>query len=173
MKDNFTFADFDSLIKTLNKQKTSPRQIEILTSLENNKKINDAVSDYVWQLKNPVLDQPKQKWHRANGFYKVLKPFHGLMPGDNVLMEYFIHTRVVKLATSKERQVFFDVINLEPEKYILDRNYFSADMKFTPEQWGTWLRPLTKSELIKLLPHISNYIKTHSFKLKNELQTNF
>lgn len=84
------------------------------------------------------------------------------------MLEYFVHTSIVKLATPTTKQVWLNIFCFNPEEYILNRNYFSASIRFTPEEWNNWLRPLTKQELIKLSPPISNYIKYRSSALKKQ-----
>lgn len=138
-------------------------EYQMLMGLNAQKKWDEALQEYMWYLKNPVLDQPKQKWYRGHGIYKVLTPFLGFQTGDNLLLDSSCHTSIVKLATPTEKQVFYDVYYL-PDSTVYNRKWFSASMEFTPEQWS-WLRELTKTEMVKLMPHISKYIKNNwSFK---------
>jgi len=123
---------------------------ELLMGLEQSKAFDEAIQQWMWFEKNPILDQPKQKWHRGDGFYRVVLPFNELMVGDIILLQGYTHNRVVKIATPTEKQVFFNY----------DRN-FNADMQFTPEEWLKII-PLTKRELFKILPHMSTYIKDNS-----------
>lgn len=136
-------------------------EYQLLMGLDAAKAWDENLKEYMWQLKNPVLDQPRQKWFTGEGVYKVLKPFHGLNEGDNILLLRYCHNRIVKLATPTEKQVFFNYECLNPEAHILNRAYFSADMKFTPEEWQTLLRPVTKQEMKALMPHLSTYIKSN------------
>lgn len=137
---------FNELIKNLN---NAPRQQEyiIYGSAETFKQMDDAVALAVERIKNPILDQPAQKWHYGDGFYMVLNPFGDVKTGDVILLKSYVHTRVVKIATATEKQVFFNW-----------REDFKADMKFTPQEWQS-LRQLTKWELLKIFPHLSDRIK--------------
>lgn len=111
------------------------------------KKWDAALAEHMHRLNNPIHDQPKQKWHTGSGIYKVLQPFKGLSAGDNILLENYVHTRVVKLATPTERQVFYP--------YAPD---FTSRMKFTPAEWKTLLRPLTtKRNLRFVASHEQSY----------------
>lgn len=137
---------FLDMVKNFN---NAPRQQEyiIYGSAETFKQMDDAVALAVERIKNPILDQPAQKWHHGDGFYMVLKPFGEVKTGDSILLKSYVHTRVVKIATATEKQVFFNW-----------REDFKADMKFTPEEWQS-LRQLTKRELLKIFPHLSDRIK--------------
>lgn len=121
---------------------------EILMSADMHEQFNGAIKDYIWSLKNPIYDQPKQKWYGGNGIYRVLQPFGELKAGDNVLLDYMVHTRAVKVASATEKQVFYNY-----------RKDFYSSMEFTPEDWFRLLRALTKQELIDLWPHMSPRMK--------------
>lgn len=145
-KTNSLKQSFLDLVNTLNKQPASQEYI-IYGGIESRKQMDEAVKELMWRSKNPVLDQPAQKWHYGDGFYMVLKPFGHAKAGDIILLKNYVHTRVVKIATATERQIFFDW-----------SEDFKADMKFTPAEWKS-LRPLEKWELLKIFPHLSERIK--------------
>lgn len=137
---------FDDLIKNLNNSR-APQEYVIYGGIEMHKQMDEVVTEIVWYSQNPILDQPAQKWHYGDGFYMVLKPFGPVKPGDIILLKDYVHTRVVKIATATEKQVFF---NWSEE--------FKASMKFTPLEWQS-IRPITKWELLKIFPHLSDRIK--------------
>lgn len=136
---------FLEMVKNLNNSR-APQQYVIYGSSETFKQMDKAMEDLVWSLNNPMLG-PEQKWHFADGFYKVLKAFGEAKVGDILLFKSYVHSRVVKIATATEKQVFFDYTE-----------NMKTGMKFTPEEFQA-IQPLTKWEIIKIFPHLSERIK--------------
>ncbi len=122
-------------------------EYEILMGLETAKLWDKAVEDHVYFLKNPIQG-PQQKWFTGYGFYKVLTSFNVLEPGNVILIDRYTHTRIVKIATPTQKQVF-----------LLSSEDFNTRTKYTPENWFKLLRPLTPKEIYNLLPHMSKRIK--------------
>jgi len=136
---------FLDLAKTLNNSR-GPTEYVIHGSSETFKQMDEAVSNAVWFINNPPLG-PEQKWHYGDGFYRVMKSFGPLETFDIILLKSYVHSRVVKIATPSQKQVFY---NYEPN--------FNASMKFTPEEWQS-LKPLNKWEIMQIFPHLSDRIK--------------
>ena len=120
-------------------------EFSILMSHEMQKKWDRAIKDH---FENPYYDQPKEALKMGHGIYRVIRAFDCLVPGDNILLSWSVHTRIVKLATPSEKQAFLP--------YTKELN---AYMYFTPEQMQNQIRPVTKDELYALLPHLSPRIK--------------
>lgn len=135
----------NEMIKNLNNSR-GPQEYVIYGSAETFKQMDKAVEQLVWFIKNPRLG-PEQKWHHGDGFYRVMKQFGPLETFDIILLKSYVHSRVVKIATATQKQVFYS--------YSED---FNASMKFTPEEWQK-LKPLSKWELLKIFPHLSDRIK--------------
>lgn len=136
---------FNEIIKNFNNSRY-PQEYVIYGSAETFKQMDEAVSNLVWIMKNPRLG-PEQKWHHGDGFYRVMKQFGQLYTFDIILLKSYVHSRVVKIATATQKQVFYSY-----------SEGFNASMKFTPEEWQK-LKPLSKWELLKIFPHLSDRIK--------------
>lgn len=137
-------------------------EYQILMGLELDQQWQKAVADLIERQKNPILDQPKQKWHRGAGIYRVLQPFSVFKPGDNILMQDYVHTRIVKLATP-----------IEKTEFIPWTRELNAGTLFTPFEWETLFRPLNKDELWHLLPHLRYSIKDHGEHLYMQFYPEF
>lgn len=124
-------------------------EYQLLMGLKAAQSVEKAIHDLMERIKNPILDQPAQKWHRGDGIYRVVAPFHVFKAGDNILIKSYVHTRIVKLATPINKQEFIP--------YTKEFNY---DTPYTPLEWVTYLRPLTIKEVWDLLPHMSRLIKS-------------
>lgn len=144
---NFGKKDFLDMVKRLNNSHRQPQEYAIYGGIESTKQMGSAITELMWFAKNPILDQPAQKWHHASGLYMVLKAFGEVKAGDVLLFDSPTHSRVVKIATATEKQVFYS-----------HTENFNANMKFTPHEWLS-IRPLTKRELLKIFPHLSDRIK--------------
>ncbi len=123
-------------------------EYQIMMGLEGSKAYEKAIQDWMYRIKNPILDQPAQKWHRGDGIYRVIVPFAGFKYLDYILLDNYTHTRIVKLASPWTKQEF-----------IPWSKELNASMPFTPEEWNRHLRSPTKKELYRLLPHLSIRIK--------------
>lgn len=121
-------------------------EYQILMGIEQYAQLCQSVEEHVWILNNPCLG-PEQKWFYPRGFLKVAKSFRGLSVGDTVLIDGYAHTRVVKMATSTQRQEFIS--------YSRDMN---THIKLTPEEYSSF-KPLTTREIYRLIPHMSARIK--------------
>lgn len=122
-------------------------EYQLFMGLEGSIAYEKAIADLIDRLKNPILDQPKQLWHRGSGIYVVVKAFASFKYFDFILLDSYIHGAVVKLATPCAKQEF-----------IPWTKEINAQMAFTPEEWKS-LRLPTKKELWKLLPHLSVRIR--------------
>lgn len=136
---------FLNLVKNLTNSRGSTEYV-VYGSAETFKQMDEAISKAIWAHNNPMLG-PEQKWHYADGFYKVLKAFGEAKVGDILLFKSYVHSRVVKIATAAERQVFFDY-----------KESMKTGMRFTPEEFQS-IQPLTKWEILKIFPHLSQRIK--------------